>query len=97
MKKDYPNGMKACGADALRLALLQRVNLDDYIALDYKKVLACRQLANKIWQAARFVLPHGDPNQLQALLPDGVDAKAPAALWQAALQPTHLQAQYHEV
>jgi valyl-tRNA synthetase len=26
-KKDYPNGMQACGADALRMALLMRVNL----------------------------------------------------------------------
>ena len=29
---------------------------DDYVSLDYKKVIASRNFANKIWQSARYVL-----------------------------------------
>jgi valyl-tRNA synthetase len=98
MKKDYPQGMKPCGADALRLALVSRVNLDEYITLDYKKVLACRQLANKIWQCARFVRPHTDQNAINEFVGGSAQSNASSnQIWEAAISPASVTKSYSQL
>ena len=50
-KKEFPNGIEACGTDALRLALLLQ---GERPHLDASEVLQCRHFCNKLWQASRF-------------------------------------------
>lgn len=55
-KKEYPKGMIACGADALRFTLVSMVGAGRDIKLDIKRVEGYRSFANKIWNASRFAL-----------------------------------------
>ncbi len=53
------------GADALRMALIVGVSPGSDIALSDEKVQAMRNFANKIWNAARFVLAAGDTSEVK--------------------------------
>lgn len=50
----FPNGLKACGSDALRFTLLELTLQTTDINLDVKKLIATRHWCNKIWNAVRF-------------------------------------------
>ena len=65
LTKDYPTGIAACGADALRLALALYMRghggraagaMSASIHLDVTRIHAARLFCNKLWNAARFVL-----------------------------------------
>ena len=56
LKREYPHGIKACGADALRLTLLSYTAQSTDIHLDINRLVASRQWCNKVWNAVRFVL-----------------------------------------
>ncbi|KAF6175610.1 hypothetical protein GIB67_022612 [Kingdonia uniflora] len=55
-KKDYPNGITECGADALRFALVSYTAQSDKINLDIQRVVGYRQWCNKLWQAVIFAM-----------------------------------------
>ena len=50
------------GADALRMALVFGTGAGKDIVISEDKIIAHRRFANKIWNAARFVLPHLEAN-----------------------------------
>ncbi|KAI4347497.1 hypothetical protein L6164_008307 [Bauhinia variegata] len=55
-KKDFPNGIDECGADALRFALVSYTAQSDKINLDIQRVVGYRQWCNKLWNAIRFAM-----------------------------------------
>ncbi|KVI04024.1 Aminoacyl-tRNA synthetase, class 1a, anticodon-binding [Cynara cardunculus var. scolymus] len=55
-KKDFPNGIPECGADALRFALVSYTAQSDKINLDIQRVVGYRQWCNKLWNAVRFAM-----------------------------------------
>uniref|UniRef100_A0A2P2KHN1 Valine--tRNA ligase, mitochondrial n=2 Tax=Rhizophora mucronata TaxID=61149 RepID=A0A2P2KHN1_RHIMU len=55
-KKDFPDGIAECGADALRFALISYTAQSDKINLDIKRVVGYRQWCNKLWNAVRFAM-----------------------------------------
>ncbi|KAL1565985.1 Valine--tRNA ligase, mitochondrial 1 [Salvia divinorum] len=50
-KKDFPDGIKECGADALRFALVSYTAQSDRINLDIQRVVGYREWCNKLWNA----------------------------------------------
>lgn len=55
LKKDFPNGIPKCGADALRFTLLSYTNGMKDINLDILRVQGYSRLCNKLWNAYKFV------------------------------------------
>ncbi|CAI0442038.1 unnamed protein product [Linum tenue] len=55
-KKDFPDGISECGADALRFALVSYTAQSDKINLDIQRVVGYRQWCNKLWNAVRFAM-----------------------------------------
>ncbi|CAK9297491.1 unnamed protein product [Gordionus sp. m RMFG-2023] len=53
-KQMFPNGIPACGADALKFALLHSNIKSQVVKIDVSRIAEFRKLGNKIWQAARY-------------------------------------------
>ena len=56
LRKTYPDGLSAHGADALRMTLLSYSPQSRRIALSIKRIEGYRNFANKLWNASRFAL-----------------------------------------
>ncbi|KAH9386945.1 valyl-tRNA synthetase [Nematocida major] len=56
ISQEYPEGIEACGSDALRYALLSSASLGRDVNLSVEKVASCRRLCNKMWNAMKYVL-----------------------------------------
>jgi valyl-tRNA synthetase len=56
LKKTYPEGFPAYGADALRFTLLSYSPQTTKMALSMKRVEGYRNFCNKLWNASRFVI-----------------------------------------
>mmetsp|Transcript_24099 Transcript_24099/g.56074 ORF Transcript_24099/g.56074 Transcript_24099/m.56074 type:complete len:991 (+) Transcript_24099:104-3076(+) len=57
-KRDFPEGIPECGADALRFGLLAYTLQGRNVNLDINRVVAYRRFCNKVWNATRFALQY---------------------------------------
>ena len=55
-KKEFPEGIPECGADALRLGLMSYLVQGKNINLDISRVVSYRFFGNKLWNAIKFLL-----------------------------------------
>lgn len=55
LRQDMPQGIPACGTDALRAALANYMQANGKIHLDVQRIHGFRLFANKMWNAAKFV------------------------------------------
>ncbi|RYG42533.1 hypothetical protein EON68_01695, partial [archaeon] len=67
LRKDFPDGIPACGSDALRLALVLYMaghthrgmgTLHGAVNLDLSRATSARAFGNKLWNAVRFLAMH---------------------------------------
>ncbi|KAI5191371.1 valyl-tRNA synthetase [Nematocida sp. AWRm77] len=56
LAQEYPQGIEACGSDALRFSLLTNSSLGRDVNLSVDKVASSRRFCNKVWNAMKFVM-----------------------------------------
>lgn len=67
LRKEYPNGIKASGTDALRIALCSYVSEGKNINLNVGLIDFYRRFCNKIWNACKFAKIHCNMDDLNLI------------------------------
>jgi len=80
-KYDPLNIVDEYGADALRFTLLTGSSPGNDMKLSLQRVEASRNFANKIWNAARFVVSHLDESVGPGISPQSLSEQNPVDKW----------------
>ena len=78
-RKQFPEGIAAYGADALRFTYCSLASNARTVRFDMGRVEGYRNFCNKLWNAARFVLLSTDEERID--FGDGAFQYSPADLW----------------
>ncbi len=78
-RQQFPEGISAYGADALRFTFCSLAANTRSVRFDLARVESYRNFCNKLWNAARFALTHLDEEQID--FGDGAFQYAPADEW----------------
>jgi len=63
-RQEFPQGIKACGTDALRFSFCALANTGRDINFNFELTESYRNFCTKIWNATRFVLMHTENQNL---------------------------------
>ena len=75
-RQEFPEGIAAYGADALRLTFASLATTGRDVTLDMGRIEGSRNFCNKLWNAASYVFSH-----LETSLPEKPVAYTPADRW----------------
>ena len=67
IRRQFPDGLPAFGADALRFTLAALASQGSDVKLSVKRIEGYRFFCNKIWNAYRFVARHLDDDEVRRL------------------------------
>ena len=69
IKKEFPNGIPECGADALRFALCNSRPSENatFIRMNVADVVSARKFCAKLWNISKFCSPYVDPKSIISL------------------------------